>query len=482
MAKKNKGGKTSKNVNQAENKEKELIIDTQVEDITDKKESTEVKEQKQKDTTVSTNEKKPTQKKEKKEHIPTIIPDESENKPSIAITKKSNIDTPIQQSSVDAKAKLVEYGYHRFVNNQEMKDKYPEQYAACVKNVDMVWLLAMIDTQKELEQRVASGEFVVRVDTKDLMPLQEVASMLGIELATSKALPCNPTDTQLEIDFSKSNIPETLKNEDNVVNIPDLDPKKPRTAEELATVLNYLIRADRNIATSLVNTVEWYRTNRIEQAISADSKLAVDAKSVEELINEIFNIIDVSKLGIFKGLGSTVYMYTKLHNSPVAAHSLLHKHMSKCGWSEADIASACKALVQENFRLKNLENKDSNPLDDEAIKAIMSNIGESYINKVFDYAHMQIDNTTENKNEAEVNKAWANRLIQIVRQSYFAPNYKPSDDELHMKIGQIINLYRDPMDRLEAYRDTEVVGEYPQTKTVEVKKEETENKEESKKN
>lgn len=414
--------------------------------------------------------KKPAEKsstqKPKKDKTPTVIAEEVHEgfQPSIPIGKEALEQT--KYSSTDAKARLVEYGFHRFVNNQAFKDKYPEQYNAVAQSVDAVWLLAMVDVQNELSERISGGELIAKVSPDQIMPLQEVAGMLGITLATPKVIEAKDGSKQLEIDFSKTEIPEELRNAGGAPKeAPDLDPKKPRTAEELADVLYYLMRDTRNIAVALVNTVEWYRKNRIEQAGTADGKLAVDNKSVEELIKEIFNIIDVTKLGIFRGLGSTVYMYTNMHGSPIAAHALLHAHMSKCGWGEEDIASACKALIQENFRLKTIENKDLQPKDNKAIRAIVENIGNDYIDSIFANAHATV--TEENKdkeNEIKFEKDKANKILQLVRANYFPSAYKPTDDELRMKIGQIINLYRDPMERLAEYENGNMIGEYPQKK------------------
>ena len=422
------------------------------------------------------------EKKEKKERVPEFIPEEV--KDEVTFVPKEQVDKELiplatgmpTRSSVDAKAKLVEYGYNRFINNQEFREKNPELHKVYAHNIDVVWLLAMVDIQNELHERKET-DLVVKIPVEEIMPLQEIAASLGITLASHKALPSSKGEAQLEIDFGKTEIPKELRNVGKMPEDPDLDPKKQRTAKELAEVLNYLMRKERNIAVALVNTVEWYRKNRIEQASTADGKLAIDNKTVEELINEIFTIINVGDLGIFKGLGSTVYMYTKLHGSPIAAHSLLHHHMSKCGWSEEDIASACKALVQENFRLKKREDDKLNIFDDKAIQATIANLGNQYLDKVFEFANATTDgeDNADKKNEIEYNKSWANRLLQLVKINYFPSGYKPTTDELRMKIGQILNLYRDPMDRLEEYKDTTVEVEYPQkSKEKETKKEETE--------
>ena len=60
----------------------------------------------------------------------------------------------------------------------------------------------------------------------------------------------------------------------------------------------------------------------------------------------------------------------------------------------------------------------------------------------------------------------ATKIIQNVRMNFFPEKTTPTDDQLRMVIGQVINLYRDPMDRLAEYevaKDIVVSGEYPVT-------------------
>lgn len=412
-----------------------------------------------------------TQAKLKKEKVPTVLAEEVD-----AGALGRQLGVPVgnipksDQSSTDAKAMLVNYGYHRFINNQEFKDQFPEKYAQTAQAIDAVWLLAMVDVQREFAERTDKGEFIVKLPADQIMPLNEVAEMMGIKLANPKAITGPNGEKQLEIDFNKTVVPEELK--EHTANmggpapeVPELDVEKITTDEQIKAALEYLIRKDRNIAVNVVNTVEWYRTLRISKEENADKRLELDDRSVYDWITEIFSIIKPSAL--FNGLGKAVYMYTAKHQSPIVAHSLLRTHMRPLGWNDEQVMQAAKALIQENFRLKKDEDNELKATEDKALQALVNNLGNEYIDKILHDYHMKIEEEDPTKRiDLEEAKKDAVKIIQNVRMNFFPEKTMPNDDQLRMVIGQVINLYRDPMDRLAEYevtKDITTFGEYPTT-------------------
>ena len=129
--------------------------------------------------------------------------------------------------------------------------------------------------------------------------------------------------------------------------------------------------------------------------------------------------------------------------------------MSKAGWSEEQIASTLKALIRENFRYKLKDDNKLKPTEDKALNAIVGNLGAEYIDKIF--ADYNISNETiagaeeSKKSELENNRLTARKVLGILRTNYFPKEHKPTDAELRMVVGQIINLYRNPADRLAEY-------------------------------
>lgn len=408
-----------------------------------------------------------------KSKVPTVIAEEVD---ATALGRQLGIpiDGAVKssQSSTDAKAMLVNYGYQRFINNKEFKEQYPEKYAQTAQAIDAVWLLAMVEVKNEFAERTDRGEFIVQISPDQIIPLNEVAEMMGIKLAAPKAIEGPNGEQQLAIDFGKAEAPDELKDKHTAnmggaaPEVPELDIEKISTDEQIKAALEYLIRKDRNIAVNLVNTVEWYRTLRITKEQNTDKRLKLDDRTVFDWITEIFSIIEPS--GLFNGLGKAVYMYTAQHQSPIVAHSLLRTHMKPMGWNDEQVMQAAKALIQERFRMKQKENSELKVTEDKALQALVNNLGNDYITKVLHDYHMIISSDEDPKKKIDLEEAKKNatKIIQNVRMNFFPEKTTPTDDQLRMVIGQVINLYRDPMDRLAEYevaKDIVVSGEYPAT-------------------
>lgn len=418
--------------------------------------------------------------KPKKEKIPTIIPEdvthEDKPNPEEKVVKRAaslvngitgaGIPVGSSGSSVDGKAMLAFVMQQRYANNEELAKRYPEVYADINRTIDVVSLLALVDIRQDLFNRGERGELELKIDANQLMPLQSMAEMLGIKLAPAKALP-GGDGKQLSIDFAKSEVPDELAKDAGKVatKIPELDPNKITTDEEINKALDYLINKERNVATNIVNTVEWYRTLCGLKETNADKKLALDERTVGDWMNEIFSRIN--PVSLLRGLGSSVYLYTSQTGSPCMAHSVLRKHLVGAGWSEEQVAETVRALINENFRFKQKENKDLDPKSDKAIMAIISNLGEDYIDKLFADQNINTEGVDEKKKtELEANQRVARMVLGSVRTSCFGKDEHPTQDELRLKVGQIINLYRSPSERLAAYCQTSIIApkekEYPE--------------------
>lgn len=468
---------TAEKVETKENKKEEKKPQVAAQTVTNKDQKGETKEQKE-----QKKEQKSGTQKQKKDKTPTIIPEEvTEDKPKVSPEEKAlkratslvsgitgaGIPVGSTASSVDGKAMLAFVMQQRYANNEELAKRYPEVYTDINRTIDVVSLLALVDIRQDLFNRGERGELQLMIDANQLMPLQGMAEMLGIKLAPAKALP-GSGDGQLAIDFNKSEIPEELAKDagKTVTKVPELDPNKITTDEEIDEALTYLINKERNVATNIVNTVEWYRTLRGLKETNADKKLALDEMTVGDWMNEIFSRIN--PVSLLKGLGSSVYVYTSQTGSPCMAHSVLHNHLTKAGWSEEQVAETVRALINENFRLKQKDNKELTPESDKAISAIISNLGEEYIDKLFADWGINLEEVEESKkNQLENDRKIARMVLGSIKTNFFSDE-SPTPDELRLKVGQIINLYRDPASRLAAYCQSSITSpvekEYPEKK------------------
>lgn len=417
--------------------------------------------------------------KEKKDKTPTLIPEEvhdhDPNKKAISraaslMNSVNSAGIPIGsvESSVDGKAMLAYVMQQRYANNMELKKQYPELYQELNRSIDVVTLLALVGVRQDLINRNERGELQLTIAADQILPLQGMADLLGIQLAPAKALP-GADNGQMTINFSESKIPEELidKNKPKEEE-PELDPNKITNEDEIKEALGYLIRKEKNVARNIVNTVEWYRVLRGLKESDAEKKLALDERSVTDWINEILGLIQPAAL--LCGLGKAVYLYTSQTGSPCMAHSIMRKHMVDAGWSEEQVAEALRALVGVNFNNKLKDNPELKPEEDKAIKAVTGLLGNEYIDKLFADFNAKTEGVEDNKKlEIETAREVARKVIGTIRTNYFdKQGENPTLDKIRMVIGQIINLYRDPADRLAEYCQSELIvpkeGEYPEKK------------------
>ena len=417
--------------------------------------------------------------KPKKEKVATVIAETVEDTASLA--KATGIPLPseninsMKRSSADTKAKLVDYGFNRFIKDEQFKENYPERWKHITQVCDVTWLLAMVDIRNEIATMQAEGSIIAKIPEDQLMPLTEVADMLGITLAAPKALIGPNGEKQLAIDFNspETKIPEELKEErPTVEEIPELDYAKVGTDHELiCAALNYLMHENRNIAKNIDKTVDWYRNLCLNNA-SGDEKLKLADKAVDYWIDEIFHLIPMASL--LRGLGQSVYVYTKMQSSPLVGHSLLHGQLPK--WSDDDIARLVKCLIQENYRYATDSPKvDANgnpkpvvnekPTENKAIQATMGNLGTPYIDKLMkDLTQSVPENATDEQLEAiKTAREEARKIMCIVRANYYPKEKEPTNDQLRYAVGKILNSYRDPMDQMAEFEGPlpQLVGEYP---------------------
>ena len=403
--------------------------------------------------------------KPKKEKIPTIIPEPTDidlNGKKNALDRANNLikgaaGIPLSSTtdSLNGKAMLAYVMFEKYGKNDTLSKHYPELYNDLMRSVDVVTLLALVDIRQELIDRNEKGELNLVVDADQILPLQSMADMLGIKLAAAKALPASD-GKQLQIDFTKSEVPKELTPDKRPTTVPELDPNKITDDTMLKEALYYLITKSSNTAENIVNTVEWFRVYCGLKENNADKKLALDEKSVADWINDIFKLIQPSVL--LNGLGKAVYMYTSQTGSPCMAHSILHTHMHKLNWTEEQIAETLKALINENFKNKQKDDASLKPQDDKALKAMTGVFGQEYIEKLFKDYNIDLTGLTgDEQTKAAADRTVARMVIGALRNNYYEKEKKAATiDDLRMLVGRIINLYRDPADRLAEYCEQEV--------------------------
>lgn len=378
-------------------------------------------------------------------------------------TLKTIGGTPINRSSFDAKSNLAYVIQKRYCENLDLQQTQPALCAAMAENLDVVVALSLIDLYGETVRRADAGELLLTGTPETLFHFNEVCQTLGIKLAPAKALPGPSNDGQQVINFAESEFPEEMKpmtraetgiapaNQHEYV--PELDPIKITTDEQLKEALTYQITKSsekRNVAESIFNTVNWFSNYCMVKETDEAKKAELSKTSITEWLDKVFTYI--SPTVIVRGLGSSLYAYCSQTGSPVMAHSILYRYLNPKGWNEDQIAEVLKVLVKQNFQLKKNDKPDLDANSDKAILALLASKDADYV-----------DSILANQGSGEENKV--NRMLYSnVRSAYWSKAEKVTNDMIRMKIGQILNTYRDPLDRIEEFaRDviTPTVGEYP---------------------
>lgn len=447
MAKKNKEVKKGLKTNVENNKETKTAQVNNATETAEKKQETAEKKQEEvvtppvqeQETKEQKEDKQPKKEAKKKPAvvIPEVVEENKETKDSKAL---ANIPIGSTGSSFDAKAMLAFTMNDRYAHNKELSEHYPEFYQSMNRNIDVVVVLSLIDLRNELASKNERGEIKLTISPDQVIQLNEAAAMLGITLAPTKELPSKDSkDTQLSLDFTESKIPESLqeKKEEHTEKV-ELDPKKITTDEQVAAALSHLLSTGKNIVENIINTVEWYRVYSITKEENAEKKLSLDDRSVGEWLGEIFSKVPTTC--IFNGFGSAMYNYTVTEGNPLHAHSITHSYASRAGWSEDQVADLIKCFITGKYNLKVKEGTtQDNPKENKAIVAIVGDLGLDFVNKLFE----------DLNSEDPIVKAQAKKTVECVRNHYFKKEDKVDLDALRLKVGQIINLYRDPMNRIE---------------------------------
>lgn len=440
-------GKSKQAKAKKETKVEKPIVKKVEQKVEKKTVSPEVKETEKED-------KKETKKVMPKDKTPILkaeeVSQEEKAKRAIAIAQNAMGGIPTgstSTASANSEAMLAHVMWEKYGKNEELAKNYPELFNDLNRATDVVVLLGLVKVREELLARNEAGKLQLVVNADQVMPLQNMANMLGIELAPAKELP----NKQLEIDFIESKVPEELKEqqpaqEEKVVVVNDNmieHPENVKELDEIIAVLNHLLKSNKNVAHGIAETVEWYRKNRISSEENANKKIELDDRSVYSWIEEIFNLIKPT--AILQGLGRAIYLYTKNTNGPIMSHAVLHKYLKDHAWNEEQIANTQKALLLANFRY-NLKDEKSpkNEKDDKALKSLLEGTTVEYVNSII--------NPEEGNDEA---KQCSKMVLGAVRDSYFPNEKQVHIDKIRMKIGQIANVYRDPIDRIEEFLQEE---------------------------
>lgn len=393
--------------------------------------------------------KKPTETSE----IP-VVPAEEVETPVTPSNNRSKKDEALKSMSPDSKVALATLMQKRYIDNPDAGMKYSQKFLDEMDNlIDATAMMAILDLR---EEAIAKGvDIELRVNGTKAFQVVEACKLLGINLPKPKALP----DGQLNLQFKDANLDPTIQNavdnekiarkriEDQV---PELDPSKMTTDEELKAALEYQMRSTPNVLKSLINTIEWLRSYRNFKATTADEKLKLEDRTIGVWIDEILSLIKPTLL--LTGLGRAVYVNASQDGTPLTAHCTVRKNATeedgKCVLTEKQIAEVVVTLLKANatFTLSKEPEKMKGKTiaDDKALQNLFSG-NEQLIERIL-------------KKEDAVDK----KIYAMVQKQYYPNPEGDMSSKMHTKLGQLMNLYLPEAEKME-YPEIQDVQEYPES-------------------
>lgn len=404
------------------------------------------------------------------EEIPLVeTVDARETKLALSTQPSKAVANSAKLMSPDAKVNLACLMQKRYIDNPDAAIKYGQAFIDEADNlVDNIALLAVLDLRAECIER--GMDLNLTVNGNRIFPVEHACKMLGITLPKPKLL----ENGQKSFEFTEAKVDKNIEEavaqdrkarktiEDRV---PELDPSKITSDEELVKALEYQMRsAGQNAIKGLLNTIAWFKPYLLFKTTNADEKLRIESESFEFWIEEILKHIKPTLL--FTGIGRAIYTCVASDGHPIAGHMIIRKSVLKDNGelilSEEEVAEIVTTLLKSFHRFsldKEVTEIKDKKIDERAIKALLSG-SEALIETIL------------NKVEPSDKKSYS-----LVQNGYFPSAEASAElrDSMHRKIGQILNLYLPITERMEHY-PAMTQDEYPASteptvvETVEEKK------------
>ena len=339
---------------------------------------------------------------------------------------------PNSDIGVTSEALLASVMMQKYYQNPELAKEYPVLYAEMSRNIDAVVLLGLVKVRKDLLKNGKKNGLLLKVNADEIMPLNSMAAMLGIELQAPMEIEGKSGEKQLAIDFSEAKVPEELEETGSVVEEELITtPSEVKTTQHLRDALAHILNAgssNKTVAASMIEAIDWYRSYLHANTTSAEMTLTVDNMSPAALLDEIYGLITPS--GIVSGLGSSLYNYTRLTQSPVSAYIVLEKHVKQTNpnWKSDEIASLLKVMLENQAKHLNEKREEDKKIDvsqDIALCALRPSVNN-------------IRQTLEPSN------VYAKQITGIVRDALIREDNTKTYDhyDILSKITSVYNLFR----------------------------------------
>ena len=345
------------------------------------------------------------------------------------------------------------------------------------------WSLTMNKAQFDVVQRVAA-DIGVQFNTKYLpTPTDDGKIQVELNPDTIKVDKTTQAAAQREVEAAESSV--------------ELDPTKFKNEDDLATALDHIIVSEKGAFLKFTRTSSLLKSYRLIQAGEDEkAKEAINAKSVGEFLDEVFQILEKSKVVthmpiVFNGFGKYIYRETSQAMSPVLAFTKLRDASKNSAGvpsvSDDTLVGILRVLVgycantgikAEEAKIadhkKNLEavSKDKKK-NAEAIKDIEGKIEicktniehfNDVIKVIYEPTSEFADNFIEDFDDTNSeNFRRAHQAFKYITQSFYGDDLTLKANRDHMKknvqqyIGLITNLFRPAANQFDQFSSSKLI-------------------------
>lgn len=342
--------------------------------------------------------------------------------------------------------------------------------------------------------------FAITMNKANIDTVKRIASELGVTF-DGNYLPAPTAEDAdaVEVEMNASTIKvsketkETIEKEETIKNdVPELDPTKFTSDEDVNKALNYILVSEPGAFAKFARTAALLRSYLLIKAgDNADEKKSVENLTHGELLNEVFKRVGSVPM-ILTGFSRCLYRETSQAASPVIAFAIL-RNASKNKTTNIPAAddktlsdivkvlvryNAENAIADENKKIEKAnadiellsKDKKKNAKGIEDLKAKIETYKGNieHMNDVIDHVYSPTDNLAKTflediQDANSENYKLARKAFSMIAQSYYGPDTKELNQEvlrhnIQQMIGIITNLFRDPSNQLDGYSEANIAS------------------------
>jgi len=414
--------------------------------------------------------KKPEEKKEeskvKKEEKTVTVQDVATNPRVLTNRNHSGL-------SLDGQVKLLDLARRTFVEETDPELQFPQPVRIKMNKIVAVGVIASL-AEHSFD---GTNEFAAILQCNAYPALEAAAAEMGITLPKVAALPAPKDGEEGDVELRSSDLKiskETkaaLKKEKEIREgeVPELDPKKVDSDEEVTKALEYMFAKNRqkSLSDAVYEALSFIKEFRLNQASKAENaeeaRKRYDTYTSGDWMDDVFSFFKPTVFYSGIGRGMCTVAFTEGH--PVHAFIILRdalksKKAPENTLPDSEVAYLARSIVKwvasdmidSNQKAIDALDPKQNAEEIEHCKVAIKNYNNAidcFVNPSFDLA----DNFEEDNSESTA------KVADSVIKSYYGSKlnmseYKNLKSNVQQRIGIILNLFKDPNSQSISYKES----------------------------